>query len=144
MKDDNTHALSEEELAERRELLKKAKKKGTSELGDGRTKDYSILLLIRGEIARVSIRPNLEYQLGRFEDAENNQIDLSSHGAVKRGVSRLHASLIMDDVHLYIIDHGSTNGTFIEGEQIKPNESIMLHSGIEIILGRLPIQVMFQ
>lgn len=142
--DDRTLTLSEEELQQRAELLRKAKKKGTAELGDGKSDSYSILLLIRGLVESVVIRPGLEYQLGRFEQAEKYQIDLNRHEAVDRGVSRLHASLIMEGKHLYIIDRGSTNGTFLEGKQLEPDTKTMLHSGSEVVLGRLHIQIMFQ
>ena len=144
MDDDRTHMLSEEELAEREILLRKAKKKGTAELGDGKAERYSILLLIRGLIEKVVIEPGQEYHLGRFEDADSYQIDLTPHGAVERGISRNHASLTMEDVHLYIIDHGSTNGTFVDGNKIPPNEPTMIHSGSDVVLGRLRIQIMFQ
>ena len=144
MKDENTYTLTDEEVAQRDELLKKAKKIGTAELGDAKAKNYSILLLIRGGIEKVTIEQGIEYQLGRFDDGDSHQIDLSPHGAVDRGVSRHHASLIMDDAHLYIVDHGSTNNTFVEGERIPENEPTMLRSGTEIMLGRLSIQIMFQ
>jgi FHA domain len=144
MEDDRTRILSAQELEERNTLLQKTKKKGTAELGDGKAESYSILLLIRGLVEKIVIEQGLEYQLGRFEGGERHQIDLSSHGAVERGVSRLHASLRMEDVHLYIIDHGSTNGTFVDGEKIEANQLTQLHSGSEVVLGRLTIQIMFQ
>ena len=50
----------------------------------------------------------------------------------------------MEDVHLYVVDHGSTNGTFVDGEKVVPGEPAILHSGSDVVLGRLRIQVMFQ
>jgi FHA domain/Protein of unknown function (DUF3662) len=50
------------------------------------------------------------------------------------GVSRRHASLYRRVAGWYLVDHGSTNGTFINGERIKTPAK--LASGDEIQLGK--------
>ena len=49
-------------------------------------------------------------------------------------VSRIHADIIRKDDTFYIRDKGSTNGTFIDGVRIPPQEEIELFDGDEIKL----------
>jgi len=39
-------------------------------------------------------------------------------------VSRLHASIIVDNHDIYVVDHGSTNGTFINGMKVKGRRAL--------------------
>jgi len=39
-------------------------------------------------------------------------------------VSRLHASIIIENHDIYIVDHGSTNGTFINGMRVKGRRTL--------------------
>ena len=39
-------------------------------------------------------------------------------------VSRLHASIIIDNNYIYVVDHGSTNGTFINGMKVKGRRAL--------------------
>ena len=49
-------------------------------------------------------------------------------------VSGIHADIIRKDDTFYIRDKGSTNGTFIDGVRIPPQEEIELFDGDEIKL----------
>ncbi|MCU0513505.1 MAG: FHA domain-containing protein [Anaerolineae bacterium] len=115
---------------------------GTATLGDRR----EVILVIRGMIERVTVRENVEFKLGRFEPTarQANEIDLTPYGAMDRGVSRLHARIHLEKEHLYITDLGSTNGTFLAGVRLEKDVPTLLRKGDELILGRLPIQVMFR
>ena len=115
---------------------------GTSALGDRR----EVILVIRGMIERITVKENIEFRLGRFEPTtkQPNEIDLTPYGAMDRGVSRVHAKIHLDKVQLYITDLGSTNGSYLAGVKLEPNRATLLRKGDELILGRLPIQVMFR
>lgn len=52
-----------------------------------------------------------EIKIGR---SSSNNIVLK-----EKSVSRLHASIIIDNNDMYVVDHGSTNGTYINGMQVK-------------------------
>ena len=105
-----------------------------------------VILVIRGMIERLTLDQSEVFQLGRFEDKDRSatQIDLTAYGALDRGVSRLHAQIHLEEDYLYVTDLGSTNGTFLAGRRLKPNISARLRKGDELMLGRLPVQVMFR
>jgi hypothetical protein len=134
-------------------LLKRALNQQTSqEEGDDGTgtrildEKREIILLIRGMVERVVIRAGVKFKLGRFELGSNrpNEIDLTPYGALDRGVSRVHAQLHLENRHLYITDLGSTNGTYLAGKKLEPNEPTRIKKGDELLVGRLAVQILFR
>jgi hypothetical protein len=107
--------------------------------------EHEIILIIRGMTEQVYLKDNLSVILGRSDHKSTTRpdIDLSRFGAAERGVSREHARLEFRDGHLFLVDLGSTNGSFFRGERLAPNQPQMLRRGDEFILGRLAVQVMF-
>lgn len=123
-------------------LMRSGTTGGTASIGDGR----EVILVIRGMVERVVMKDARIYRLGRFELAtrKEDEIDLSPYGALDRGVSRVHAHLQMSGEHIYITDLTSTNGTYLAGQRLKPNEPTLLRKGDELLIGRLPVQVLFR
>ncbi len=78
-----------------------------------------------------------EYLLGRKSGRNIPDIDLSGIKGAEL-VSRKHAKFILDGntQEIYIMDVGSTNGTFVNGQKLVPNEKIKLKDKDEIILGK--------
>jgi pSer/pThr/pTyr-binding forkhead associated (FHA) protein len=107
--------------------------------------EHEIILIIRGMTEQIFLKDNLSIVLGRSDHktVSRPDIDLTRFGAAERGVSREHARLELKDGKLYIIDLGSTNGSYFRGERLTPDQPQMLRRGDEIILGRLAVQVMF-
>lgn len=103
-----------------------------------------ILLLIDDMVARVVIHDNQEYYLGRFKAPGSDEIDLNPYGALRYGVSRVHAKLIMENEKLYIVDLASSNGTYVRRTRLHPHEPALLHKGDELLLGRMRMQVVFR
>lgn len=114
----------------------------TSSLGDSR----EVILLIRGMVERLMLDEKIVYTLGRYEAGARSlgEIDLTPYGALDRGVSRAHLKLHFEDGRLYVTDLGSTNGTYLAGKRLEPDKVIMLRKGDELVLGRLPIQILFR
>jgi hypothetical protein len=82
--------------------------------------------------------------LGRYggTDVETPaQIDLAPFGALESGVSRKHAVLRRLGPDVVIIDMGSTNGTWLNGVPLRPNQPVTLRSGDRVLLARLLLQV---
>lgn len=84
-------------------------------------------------ISRVFDKPTIV--LGRAPDVDFMIPDL--------GVSRNHLELILKHNQMWIVDLGSANGTFLNGQQVEKNKKHLCASGDFIELGsnRIPIWV---
>jgi serine/threonine protein kinase len=86
-----------------------------------------------------------EFTLGRIDGAARPDIDLSSYGAYRQGVSRLHASINLgEDQTISIVDLGSTNGARVNGEKISPHLPVVVQNGDFISLGKFALQVLIR
>ena len=74
---------------------------------------------IKGDVVRVGRRPSI------------SEICISGN----RGVGRVHAVLYVREGQVYIVDNNSKNKTFVDGEELKPDQPVMLLSGSKIRLG---------
>ncbi len=108
--------------------------------------DASLALYFQGKAEPLVIQPPAQLAIGRSDNnpMEIPLLDLVPYGAREGGVSRFHALFHRSRRTLAIEDMDSTNGTFINGQWLKPHESQVLHDGDEISLGRLVIQIQFQ
>lgn len=91
----------------------------------------------------VSLRQPMT--LGRQANNPNSKthIDLSRYDAVDLGVSRVHATLSFGNEHFFVEDNSSVNGTYLNGEPIKPNTPTELSNADEIRLGQLRMYLYF-
>jgi pSer/pThr/pTyr-binding forkhead associated (FHA) protein len=71
-------------------------------------------------------------------------VDLTDSGAADKGVSRQHAFIRrVDHGVLAVIDNDSSNGTFLNGQRLIPNQPRILRDGDVIRLGHLTMNVIF-
>lgn len=49
-------------------------------------------------------------------------------------ISRKHASIFVKGVQYFVVDHGSTNGTFVNGQQIEPEKEVELSTNMHLKL----------
>ena len=77
--------------------------------------------------------------IGRADSTEGYTptIDLSQHGGRDAGVSRRHAVIFAAENGLFIRDLESTNGTYLNGLSLKPNQPYQLRDGDQIDVGHL-------
>ena len=54
---------------------------------------------------------------------------------VAEGISRKHVDITCENGDFYVVDHGSTNGTFVNEEQIKAGEKVSFNTFFPIKLG---------
>lgn len=115
----------------------------TSSLGSDQRE---VIMVIRGMVERIFLSERLSVVIGRTDLGARSRpdIDLTPYGALDRGVSRAHARLHLEDNKLYITDLGSTNGTFLAGKRLTPNQPEAIRKGDELLLGRLAVQVLFR
>jgi hypothetical protein len=109
------------------------------------TSPKPIILYIEGQ--RLTLPEGFaEIVVGRHSPiAEDPQpdIDLSPFGAEEKGVSRRHIRLKHKNYLTYIIDLGSSNGTWLNGKRLSGPAERLLRNGDELRLGKLILTVRF-
>jgi hypothetical protein len=79
--------------------------------------------------------------VGRMASGATRDLDLTKHDAEELGVSRRHALLHPTKDNLFLIDLGSTNGTFCNAARLKSGVPQELKNHDTISFGRLHFQV---
>jgi len=84
--------------------------------------------------------------VGREDDTSDNHpdVDLVPFGGLEKGVSRVHAAIERSEDTLTIIDMGSSNGTFLNGQRLVSNQPRVLRDGDEIRFGKLVTRIYFK
>jgi len=77
--------------------------------------------------------------IGRPSGASRPDVDAQALGA--QHVSRQHARLEWRRNGLFLIDLGSTNGTWVNGARLLPHEPQRLHSGDRVRWADLEVQI---
>ena len=87
-----------------------------------------------------------EITIGRRDPNTNRspEVDLEPYDALNKGVSRRHASILLQTGALRLIDHGSPNGTYLNGQKLISGEARILRDGDDIRLGHLVVRVTFR
>jgi len=85
-----------------------------------------------------------EVILGRVSEGQPvvPDIDLTPYKAYESGVSRMHASIRLQDDKLTLTDLGSANGTRINGRQITSHIPYPLKHGDILTRGKFKIQIL--
>jgi hypothetical protein len=104
----------------------------------------SLNMIESGQILPLADRS--EFTLGRSAEGQPivPDVDLSPHNAYANGVSRLHAVLKLIQEQIIIMDLGSSNGTYLNGNKLQPYVEMPVAHGDVIFLGKLKIQVLIE
>lgn len=84
--------------------------------------------------------------LGRAHEEpgiEQPDVDLSPYDALEKGVSRRHMMVSREHDTVAVMDLGSANSTYLNGQRLLPSEPRILRDNDELRLGRLVIRVTF-
>jgi pSer/pThr/pTyr-binding forkhead associated (FHA) protein len=73
---------------------------------------------------------------GRSPEAAN----VAFYAGERASISALHCTLQMFRGRFFITDNSSTNGTFVDGEELLPGQPYELHDGAEIVLGQTELK----
>jgi hypothetical protein len=86
-----------------------------------------------------------EVNIGRLDPASDSfpEVDLTSDGGLKKGVSRRHAKITKRGNEVFIEDLGSMNGTFLNRKKLIPYLPQVLKHGDELQLGTLILWISF-
>jgi len=88
----------------------------------------------------------LDIALGRRDRSTGitPQVDLTAYSGSELGVSRQHATIKRQGVSLYLVDHRSINGTYLNGLELLPEQPRMLRDGDDIQLGKLTLRIHYR
>lgn len=112
----------------------------SAEIGEDRV----IYGLMGGQRLAIKLTEEAPVILGRGDkDVDGPDIDLTSYGAHERGVSRQHISIGVAGDIVEVQDLGSTNGTFLNGRQMTPDQWYILRNLDELRLGSFVITISF-
>lgn len=94
----------------------------------------------------IELTERKEFTLGRVSQGQPivPDIDLSPYQAYEAGVSRMHATIKIDQDQISVADLGSANGTRVNGKTIPSQTPRSLKHGDILTLGKLKIQVLFR
>ena len=109
--------------------------------------DYNqVIVHVREAPEPILIQPETEFLIGRHDSASGiaPDLDLTSHGALDKGVSRIHAALRRGEDVLSIVDLDSANGTYLNGQRLAAHQPRLLRDGDEVRLGKLVFHIYFK
>lgn len=105
-----------------------------------------VIIHIRDSAEPIVIAPLGDFLVGRGDSTSgiSPDLDLTPHGALEKGVSRMHAALRRGDDVLSIVDLDSANGTYLNGQRLVAHQPRLLRDGDEIRLGKLVLHIYFK
>jgi pSer/pThr/pTyr-binding forkhead associated (FHA) protein len=109
-------------------------------------RNTSVVLHVRGAKKPVELKDKPRLVFGRTDQSSEviPDIDLTPYNAVAKGVSRQHAIIERSDDTLMLIDVGSSNGTYLNGQKLIANQPRVLRDGDEVRLGKLVTHIYFK
>lgn len=112
------------------------------------TFDRSARLILdfgKGDNQTVVIDNDDQITLGRVDRFTSvlPTINLNTRDGWNHGVSRRHVALRRVRMRLVVVDLHSTNGTWLNGERLVPDQPTPLHDGDKLRLGLLEFRVFF-
>ncbi len=107
--------------------------------------DYQLVLQILPSGVCLQFVLEKPMTLGRAASPTHAEdlIDLQTFNANQHGISRRHCTLSHLENRLYVTDLNSTNGTYLNGKRLIPQEAHIVSHGDRLVLGTLNMTVFF-
>ena len=107
------------------------------------TRPMTVRLAFQDSGREVEFTLSKEVSIGRLDPATATfpDIDLTTDGALEKGVSRRHAKITRKGAEVFLEDLGSVNGTLLNGKRLTPYLPHVLANEDEIRVGRLFMRV---
>ncbi len=102
----------------------------------------SLYLVETGDV--IPLEGLTEFTIGRSSEDQPilPDVDLAPYHAYDYGVSRLHASIKIDQPFALLTDFGSANGTQLNGQKLSPDKPYPITHGDIFTLGKMKIQLL--
>jgi len=109
-------------------------------------KDHILSLKILDTGVMIPLEGGTEFTLGRVSGNQPilPDLDLTPFKAYESGVSRLHATIRIEQGIVTVTDLGSANGTRVNGKKLPEHTSLTIKDGDMITLGKFKLQVLIR
>ncbi|MEO8613135.1 MAG: FHA domain-containing protein [Chloroflexota bacterium] len=114
-----------------------------STMSDSDNTRKKVYLNIYNQVETFTLADEQSVIIGR-SDAQTGfkpDVDLMRYNARKHGVSREHACVYLRGDCVYLMDLGSNNGTYLNGQQVAANDAQPIQEGDVIRMGLLEIHI---
>ena len=100
--------------------------------------DPKIGLFILSHQMTIPLEEGKEYLIGRIEEENTGSfknIDLSPYDGFDKGVSRVHATIQLDEDGIHLVDLDSSNNTYLNEFKLTPRRKFSLTHGDTVRFG---------
>ncbi len=113
--------------------------------GTSHIRPWRVSLNIEESKVELVFEVNERIAVGRSSRYEHPfaGIDLSPFNGHELGVSRLHAEISQKNEQIVIVDKGSSNGTLLNQQRLKPDIAYIIRHGDVISFGNMKVNIHF-
>jgi len=129
-----------QDLIEARYKLRRGVQETTSVIDSAQLGETKLSLKLTRSGERIIKNSQAELVVGRAHKQSTPDIDLGPHNGAKAGVSRRHARFVQEKDSWFLEDLGSTNGTYLNGERISPNQKMVVKKGDKVRFGQIELE----
>jgi pSer/pThr/pTyr-binding forkhead associated (FHA) protein len=100
---------------------------------------FAMLRVLDGPPGRIGEVIDVQSEVTTFGRSPE-AADVAFYAGERASISALHCTLQMFRGRFFITDNSSTNGTFVDGEELLPGQPYELRDGAEIVLGQTELK----
>ncbi len=100
---------------------------------------FAMLRVLDGPTGRIGEVIDVQNEVTTFGRSPE-AADVAFYAGERASISALHCTLQMFRGRFFLTDNSSTNGTFVDGEELLPGQPYELRDGAEIVLGQTELK----